>query len=93
MEGSLGVSDVFGGGGQWDGIAPGTTLESAVHAADISVDEYGTVAAAATAVGSQENSPPEPDVTVRADRPFLCLLRHTDTGAVLFAGRVMDPSA
>lgn len=93
LEGSMGVSNVFGGGGQWDGIAPGITLESAVHAADISVDEYGTVAAAATALGFEDSGPPEPDVTVRADRPFLYLIRDTDTGAVLFVGRVMDPSA
>ncbi len=93
LEGSMGVSNVFGGDGQWDGIAPEITLESAVHAADISVDEYGTVAAAATALGFDESGPPAADVTIRADRPFLYLIRHTDTGAVLFVGRVMDPSA
>lgn len=91
LEGGLGVEDVFGG--QWDGIAPGITLESAVHAADIAVDEYGTVAAAATALGFEESGPPQPEVVVRADRPFLYVIRHVDTGAVLFVGRVMDPSA
>lgn len=90
---ALGVTDVFGAGGQWDGIAEGIVLESGVHAADISVDEIGTEAAAATALGFSESGPPEPDVVVRADRPFLYLVRHLPTGAVLFAGRVMDPSA
>ena len=92
MEGGLGVQGLFGVPG-WDGIAPGITLEQAVHAADISVDEIGTVAAAATGLGFAESGPPEPEITVRADRPFLYLIRHRPTGAVLFVGRVMDPTA
>jgi serpin B len=92
IEGRLGVDDVFGVDG-FDGIAPGITLEDAVHAADIAVDEIGTVAAAATALGFEESGPPEPDVTVRADKPFLYLIRHQPTGAVLFVGRVMDPAS
>lgn len=92
IEGELGVTDVFGTAG-FDGIAEGITLEQAVHAADIAVDEIGTVAAAATALGFEESGPPEPDVVVRADRPFLYLIRHQPTGAVLFVGRVMDPIA
>lgn len=93
MESGLGVKGVFGDAGNWDGIAPGITLEAAVHAADIAVDEVGTVAAAATALGFEESGPPEPEVVVRADRPFLYLIRHLPTGAVLFVGRVLDPSA
>ena len=89
----LGVDAVFGPGGSWDGVAPGIFLASGVHAADISVDEYGTVAAAATGLGFAESGPPPPDVTVRADKPFLYLIRHEPTGAVLFVGRVTDPSA
>ncbi len=91
MEVGLGVEGLFGVPG-WDGIGEGITLEQAVHAADISVDEEGTVAAAATALGFEESGPPEPDITVRADRPFLYLIRHVPTGAVLFIGRVLDPS-
>jgi len=30
---------------------------------------------------------------VKADRPFLCVIRHTSTGAVLFMGRLADPRA
>lgn len=93
FEDHLSAEAVFGPGGSWDGIAPGITLESGVHAADISVDEYGTVAAAATALGFEESGVGEADVTVRADRPFLYLIRHQPSGAVLFVGRVMDPDA
>jgi serpin B len=92
IEGELGVTELFGVPGL-DGIAEGITLEDAVHAADIAVDEHGTVAAAATALGFEESGPGEPDVTVRADKPFLYLIRHQPTGVVLFVGRVMDPAA
>src|ERR671911_235132 len=54
IEGGLGVEGLFGVAG-WDGIAPGIWLEQAVHAADISVDENGTVAAAATGLGFEES--------------------------------------
>jgi len=92
LQDQLGVNDVFGVPG-FEGIAADITLEDAVHAADIAVDEVGTVAAAATALGFAESGPPEPDITVRADRPFIYLIRHKPTGAVLFVGRVMDPAA
>lgn len=92
LQGDLGVKNLFDVPG-WDGIAPGITLDAAVHAADIAVDETGTVAAAATALGFAESGPPQPQVTVRADKPFLYLIRHRPTGAVLFVGRVLDPSA
>jgi serpin B len=92
MEGGLGVDDLFGVPG-WEGIARNIMLEQAVHAADISVDENGTVAAAATGLGFEESGPPEPEITVRADRPFLYLIRHRSTGAALFVGRVLDPKA
>lgn len=89
---ALGIEDVFGGSGSWEGIAPGITLVSGVHAADIAVDEQGTVAAAATALGFEDSGAGEADVVVRADRSFLYVIRHIESGAVLFVGRVTDPS-
>jgi serpin B len=32
-------------------------------------------------------------VVFRADHPFLVLLRHDPSGAILFLGRVMNPAA
>jgi serine protease inhibitor len=31
-------------------------------------------------------------VTLKVDRPFIFAVRDTNTGAVLFLGRVVDPS-
>ncbi len=78
--------------GAYPGIGPGVFLDGAVHGADIAVDQIGTEAAAATALGFAESGPPEPELLVAADRPFFYLIRHVDTGAVLFAGQVTDPA-
>ena len=64
-----------------------------IHEAFISVDEEGTEAAAATAVVMAATSMPLEQVELAVDRPFLFLIRHDATGAVLFMGRVADPSA
>ena len=68
-------------------------VDQAKQAVFISVDEKGTEAAAATAfmmmAGSALASSPPPKFY--ADRPFFYFLRDNTTGAVLFAGRLVDP--
>lgn len=67
-----------------------------IHKAFVAVDEEGTEAAAATAVVLAEfraqrfRKKPEPKI-FKADHPFLFIIRHKETGAVLFMGRLMDP--
>jgi len=79
------------------GMLDGTPLEIAdvIQEAFIKTDEEGTEAAAATAVVMRLTSAmpqQEPEVVrVRADRPFLAVLRHTATGAPLFVVRIADP--
>jgi serpin B len=71
-------------------------ISGVIHEADIAVDEAGTEAAAATAVviGELAGPPPdEPPITVHVDRPFLFAIRDLQTGAVIFLGQVLDPSA
>jgi serpin B len=69
-------------------------ISAVVHQANIDVDEKGTEAAAATAVGMDTGGGPSPlkNVTFLLDHPFLFVLRDVGTGAVLFMGRVVDPS-
>ncbi len=66
-------------------------VQDVVHQADIAVDEKGTTAAAATGVAVGIKSVALNSLTV--DRPFLFFIVHQPTGALLFAGRVVDPSA
>jgi serpin B len=63
-----------------------------VHQANISVDEKGTEASAATAVVMEAGAALARQVTLKVDRPFIFAVRDTNTGAVLFLGRVVDPS-
>ena len=58
----------------------------------IEVDEEGTVAAAATAVGAVMTSLPIPNPPLVFDRPFMFMLVDESTGTVLFMGTVRDPS-
>jgi serpin B len=64
-----------------------------LHKAFVSVDEAGTEAAAATAVVVGLTAAPEKPVEVTIDHPFIFLIRDVETGAILFVGRVVDPSA
>ena len=68
-------------------------IAKVIHQADISVDEKGTEASAATAVVMAAGAMPGGPVTMHVDRPFIFALRDTNTGAILFLGRVVDPSA
>jgi serpin B len=64
-----------------------------VHQANISVDEKGTEAAAATAVVMSTTAMPAEIVRMHVDRPFLFALRDLPSGAILFLGRVLDPKS
>jgi serpin B len=63
------------------------------HKAFVAVDEAGTEAAAATAVIVGLKAMPAPPLEVKIDRPFIFLIRDIQTGAILFVGRVLNPSA
>jgi serpin B len=79
-------------GAAFDDIAPGVFIDAAVHSARVIVDENGTEAAAVTALEFAESGSPDADLTLVADRPFLWVIVHQDTGALLFVGRVTEPT-
>lgn len=66
-------------------------MEAAAPPASGRDHEQDTVAAAATGVAFPASGPPEPDLTVAADKPFLSLIHHRPSGLVLFAGQVTTP--
>jgi serpin B len=69
-------------------------ISAVFHKAFVKTDEKGTEAAAATAVVMFRATgiPVPPPVVFKADHPFLFLIRDHASGAVLFMGRVADPS-
>ncbi len=70
-------------------VEPTLHLSHVLHEGWIAVDEAGTEAGGATVVISENGDP----VVIFATHPFLFLLRDELTGAVLFLGRVADPSS
>jgi serine protease inhibitor len=68
-------------------------ISKVVHEAYITVDEEGTEAAAATAVIARVSAAPTMEIVeLTIDRPFIFALRDQETGALLFLGRVTDPT-
>lgn len=67
-------------------------LRRALHKAFVQVDEEGTEAAAATAIVVTTEAAPPPTPVFQADHPFAWAVRDKSTGALLFVGRVDDPS-
>jgi serpin B len=91
----MGMPIAFSGDADFSGMTGNRELfmSRVVHKTFVSVDEAGTEAAAATAVIMPTSAPPEPPVEVTIDRPFIFLIRDIETGAILFVGRVVHPSA
>ncbi|MEO7114031.1 MAG: serpin family protein [Polyangiaceae bacterium] len=94
---AMGMPTAFTPKADFSGISAaheGLLISEVVHKAYVDVDETGTEAAAATAVMAVTGAaPPEVSpIAFRADHPFLFFLRDKTSGAILFAGRVSDPS-
>ncbi len=91
---ALGVQDAFAPGrANFSGMTERNDLfiSDAVHKAFVEVNEEGTEAAAATGIGMRLAALPSQPTVFRADHPFLYLIRHEATGAILFMGRMMNP--
>ena len=88
----LGMRSAFSDEADFSAISPSKLrITNVVHKSLVAVGEKGTEAAAATAVVLGRKSSPQ-GIFMAASRPFMFLLRDRPTGAILFLGRVMDPS-
>ena len=67
-------------------------ISDVIHKAFVEVNEEGTEAAAATAVTMRVTSMPAPPPVFRADHPFMFVIQDTNTGSILFVGRIVDPT-
>ncbi len=92
--GRLGMGVAFGPSADFSGLSPKAgSIGLVLHAATLRVDEQGTVASAATAVGVLPGAIAMPRQTVVFNRPYLLLVTDTATGEPLFLVRVADPAS
>jgi len=91
----LGMGIAFSDFANFDNISDqGLKISRVLHQTFIDTNEEGTEAAAATVVEIvlTSASPTPLVVKIILDHPFLYFIRETSTGAVLFIGRVSDPT-
>jgi len=89
-------ADFSGINGQEPSSEDALFIANIFHKAFVEVNEEGTEAAAATAVGIKlgaSSGRPAPVPLFRADHPFLFAIRDQKSGAVLFLGHIADPTA
>jgi serpin B len=94
----MGMRKAFSREADFSGMTPGSEplmISKVVHKAFVDVNEEGSEAAAATGVAIMPASAPAPRerFTIRADHPFVFLIRDGRTGSVLFLGRYAGPGA
>jgi serine protease inhibitor len=99
----FGLKDVLIKMGMKDAFTPGVAdlsgmdgtkylfISAVVHKAFVDVNEEGTEAAAATAVVVATKSLAPRPLIFKADRPFIFIIRHNQTGSILFLGRAANP--
>ncbi len=90
---ALGFGPLFARGADFTGLTKVPLFLSTVqHGATLRVDEKGVVATAATAIFALKNGNPAYP-KLRFDHPFLYFIIDKRNDLVLFAGRVMVPTA
>jgi serine protease inhibitor len=71
---------------------PSATIDEVKHKTFVEVNEEGTEAAAATAIGMiRMTMAPQRNFSMIVDRPFFCAIRDNQTGALLFMGAIINP--
>jgi serpin B len=102
IESEIGLNEALKGLGMTDAFDPAAAdfsgmdgtrtlyISDVVHKSYVTVDEKGTEAAAATAVVIGKTSIPAQVIQFTVDRPFFFAIQDTQTGAILFMGRVTN---
>jgi serpin B len=90
---ALGMQQAFTDSADFSALSDTPTAVDQIIQRDyLQVGEYGTTAAAVTGVGMVDTAAPV-GPSVSLDHPFLFLIRDTETGAILFASEITDPSS
>ncbi|MCD6420160.1 MAG: serpin family protein, partial [Synergistetes bacterium] len=93
---SMGMKDAFTKRADFSGMTGNKKLKisKVIHQAHVDVNEFGTEAAAATAVVMKLKAATPIGKVFRfdANRPFVFMVIHSSTGSILFVGRLANPS-
>lgn len=93
---NMGMGVAFSPGADFSNMYPvssGIYISKVIHKTYIAVDEQGTEAAAATAVGiSLYSIGTNQAIVMDINRPFLYIIAEKNTGVVLFIGDVNNPA-
>ena len=93
----LGMTTPFSDSANFSGITTTAPLKVGfvIHKTVLKVDEKGTEAAAVTAIVEMLTTglrrPPPKIIRFNVDRPYIIILRHKETNAVLFMGLINTP--
>ena len=89
---ALGMRQAFSDAADLSGLSNvETSVDQVIQRDYLQVGELGTTAAAVTGISITDSATVGPSVAL--DHPFLFLVRDTQTGAILFASEITDPSA
>jgi serpin B len=91
--GAMGLGKTLTTTRDFDPIQHGMRITQAAQAANITVAEKGTIAAAVTQINAEAVSGKVPvsQRIISFDRPFQYQIVHVETGLPLFMGKVADP--
>ncbi|MBF0299844.1 MAG: serpin family protein [Oligoflexia bacterium] len=90
---NVGIKSIFSNNANFSKLTPKSVQVSFVlQKTFVNVDEYGTEAAAVTAVGIRYTSaPPTSPFVMNVNRPFYFIIRENNSGSFLFAGLIIKP--
>ncbi len=91
--GAMGMPEAFSNSADFSKMSSTPLkIEKVIHKAVIKTHEKGAEAAAATAVGVGVTSSPNISGSFTADRPFVYIIKDTETNSILFIGHVQNPN-
>jgi serpin B len=90
----MGMKEAFSDAADFSGMngKKDLLISNVMHKAFVEVNEEGTEAAAATAVGMKLTAILAEPLIFRADKPFVFMIRDNRSQSILFMGRVMNPT-
>jgi len=91
---NLGMPTAFTRSADFSGINPDLPLQitSVKHKTYLKLDEEGTEAAGVTSVEVGITSVGPKNTVISFDRSYLMILREKESGAILFIGKILNPS-